>query len=176
MLDKFVPYYPTKDTRNFPIFFSIINNKVFVKTEVFNNKENLELKELISFTAKDFLKSSNGKIILPINCINQVSFVPKKYNERKESFEIERGYCIEDKVVVDLQGKFNFESLPKNLKIQNEFGDYDCKVELLNNEIHLTRKLLIKQGLYSAEKYESYRKFREQIARNENSKILLIKI
>ncbi len=26
MLDKFVPYYPTKDTRNFPIFSSIINN------------------------------------------------------------------------------------------------------------------------------------------------------
>jgi hypothetical protein len=25
MLDKFVPYYPTKDTRNFPIFFDIIN-------------------------------------------------------------------------------------------------------------------------------------------------------
>ncbi|MDB9507213.1 capsular polysaccharide biosynthesis protein [Microcystis aeruginosa CS-338/01] len=26
MLDKFVPYYPTKDTRKFPIFSSIINN------------------------------------------------------------------------------------------------------------------------------------------------------
>ncbi|MCA2568657.1 MAG: capsular polysaccharide biosynthesis protein [Microcystis sp. M44BS1] len=26
MLDKFVPYYPTKDTRNSPIFSSIINN------------------------------------------------------------------------------------------------------------------------------------------------------
>ncbi|BCU11557.1 putative capsular polysaccharide synthesis family protein [Microcystis aeruginosa] len=26
MLDKFVPYYPTKDTRNFPIFSYLINN------------------------------------------------------------------------------------------------------------------------------------------------------
>lgn len=157
-------------------FFGIINNKVFVKTEVFNNKENLELKELINFTAKDFVKNNNGKIILPINCINQVSFVPKKYDKRKESFEIERGYYLEDKIVVELQNKFEIESLPKNLIIKNEFGEYDYKVELLNNSIHLTRKLLIRQGLYSPEKYESYRKFREQVARNENNKILLIKL
>ena len=155
-------------------YFNIINNKEFVKTEIIEDIQKLEVTEYITFTAKDFVKNNGGKIIFPVNCINQVSFVPKKYNDRKLPFEVDRGYFYEDEVVLQIPNHLKLDSLPSEQKIENEFGAYFSSYELLNNEILFRRKILIKEGLYSADKYENYRKFREQIARNENSKVLLI--
>lgn len=155
-------------------YFNIINNKEFVKTEIIEDIQKLEVTEYITFTAKDFVKNNGGKIIFPVNCINQVSFVPKKYNDRKLPFEVDRGYFYEDEVVLQIPNHLKVDSLPNEQKIESEFGTYFSSYELFDNEILFRRKILIKEGLFSANKYENYRKFREQIARNENSKVLLI--
>ena len=134
----------------------------------------MEVTELISFVAKDFVKTNGGKTIFPVNCINQVSFVPKKYGDRKIPFEIDRGYCFEDSIVLKIPDNLKVDSLPMNQKIESEYGSYYSEFEIKNDELFFIRKIQIKEGFYEADKYENYRKFREQIARNENSKILLI--
>lgn len=155
-------------------FFNIINNKEFFKTEIIDDRQELEVTELISFVAKDFVKTNGGKIVFPVNCINQVSFVPKKYGDRKIPFEIDRGYCFEDSIVLKIPDNLKVDSLPMNQKIESEYGSYYSEFEIKNDELFFIRKIQIKEGFYEADKYENYRKFREQIARNENSKILLI--
>ncbi|WP_333808848.1 DUF3857 domain-containing protein [Flavobacterium sp.] len=155
-------------------FFNTINNKEFTKTEITDDKQKLEVTEVINFVAKDFIKNSGGKIVFPVNCINQVSFVPKKYEERKIPFQVDRGYCYEDILFIQIPDNLKVDSLPKDQKIGSEFGNYDSKFEIINNELIFKRKIQINEGFYTADKYENYRKFREQIARNENSKILLI--
>lgn len=155
-------------------FFNTINNKEFTKTEITDDKQKLEVTEVINFVAKDFIKNGGGKIVFPVNCINQVSFVPKKYEERKIPFQVDRGYCYEDILFIQIPENLKVDSLPKDQKIGSEFGNYDSKFEIINNELIFKRKIQINEGFYTADKYENYRKFREQIARNENSKILLI--
>ncbi|MFN7044966.1 MAG: DUF3857 domain-containing protein [Flavobacterium sp.] len=172
-------YYLKKESANvikeyYSSFFNIINNKDFVKSEIIEDRQKNELTESVTFIGKDFIKNNGGKIIFPANCINQVSFVPKKYSDRKIPFEVERGYCYEDEVVLQIPENLIIDSLPKEQKIESVFGAYDLSFEIINNQMILKRKILIKEGFYSADQYENYRKFREQIARNENSKILLI--
>lgn len=164
--DNIKQYYST--------YFNIINNKEIVKSEIVEDRQKIELTESVTFNGKDFIKNNGGRIVFPANCINQVSFVPKKYSDRKTPFEVERGYSFEDEVVLQIPDNLIIESLPKEQKIESVFGAYNSSFELINNQMILKRKIVIKEGFYSADQYENYRKFREQIARNENSKILLI--
>jgi hypothetical protein len=155
-------------------YFNIINNKKISKTEIVEDKKSLELNENIEFEANDFIKPNQGKIIVPLNCINQFSFVPKKYKDRKIPFEIDRGFCYEDESIISIPSNFKVETLPSEQNLNNEFGSYEYKIELKNNELVYKRKFLIKKGYYTPDQYEGYRKFREQVARSENSKVLLI--
>lgn len=155
-------------------YFNNFNNKVFDKTIIENNKDDIELKEIISFEAKDFIKKSGNIIILPINLVNQVNFIPQKYKNRNTPFEIERGYSFEDIITIKFPDNYSLEELPVNIKIDTEFGKYDCTfLTNMKNEISYKRIVVINEGYYSKEKYENYRLFREQIAKNENIKMVL---
>jgi hypothetical protein len=155
-------------------YFSSFNNKVFSNITLENNKENIEFTESISFEAKDFIKKSGNIIILPINLMNQVSFIPQKYRNRNTPFEIERGYSYEDLITIKFPENYSLEELPSNININSEFGLYDCKfLSNTKNEISYKRSIVIKEGYYSKDKYESYRLFREQIAKNESIKVVL---
>lgn len=155
-------------------YFNVINNKKIIRTTIQEDKESLELNEIIEFEANDFVKPNQDKIIVPLNCINQFSFVPKKYKDRKIPFEIERGFCYEDESIITIPINFKVDALPSEQNLKNEFGSYEYKIELKNNELVYKRKILIKKGYYSPDQYETYRKFREQVAKSENSKVLLI--
>ena len=155
-------------------FFNIINNKKITNIKIDDDKNSYELFENIIFEASDFVRSNQGQVLLPVNCINQLSFVPKKYKDRKIPFEIERGFYFEDESVIKIPANLKVDTLPSEQNLISEFGDYTCTTELVGNNIIYKRKVLIKQGFYSPEKYESYRKFREDVARNENIKVVLI--
>lgn len=155
-------------------YFNVVNNKKIISTKIEEDKNSIELNEAIEFEAKDFLKPNQDKIIVPLNCINQFSFVPKKYKDRKSPFEIERGFCYEDESIITIPNNFKVDALPGEQNLSNEFGSYTCKIEINQNNLIYKRKILIKKGYYTSDKYESYRKFREQVARSENSKVLLI--
>ena len=69
----------------------------------------------------------------------------------------------------------SLESIPKNITIESEFGKYEVQINRKeNNSLVLRRKLLLKKGFYTSEKYNSYRKFRETIAKTENLKIVIL--
>lgn len=107
--------------------------------------------------------------------MNQYAFVPKKNKDRKTPFEINRGYCMEDESIITIPSNLRAEALPEIQKFESEFGTYVASVSEVNGNLIYKRKLVIKSGFYAAQKFESYRKFRDQIARAENSKIILIK-
>lgn len=152
-----------------------INNKNFDQIEVVNNRKNLEFTENLKFSATEFVQKSGNRYIIPINVINPISYVPYNYEERNNPFEIDRGYFLDDEVVFNYPANSSLESTPQNVTIENEFGKYEVQINRKeNNSIVLRRKLLLKKGFYTNDKYESYRKFRETIAKTENLKIVIL--
>ena len=155
-------------------YFNVISEKKITKAIIEDDSKNLELNEIVEFESNDFVKPNQDKIIVAVNCINQFSFVPKKHKDRKIPFEIERGFCYEDESIITIPSNYKVDSVPNEQNVSNEFGNYICKIEVNGNNVIYKRKLLIKSGYYAADKYESYRKFRELVARSENNKMLLI--
>lgn len=157
--------------------FDNINNLSIKKINFSNDKNNVLFTEDLEIQAEGYAQNTGGKLMFALNAFDQNSYVPKKYKTREFPFEIERGYSNEDEIEIILPEGFSIEAKPNNNEVATEFGSY--KIEFItaeNNKIICKRKLTIKKGFFESSKYENYRKFRETIARTDNSKILITKL
>ncbi|MEC4004688.1 DUF3857 domain-containing protein [Flavobacterium sp. SUN052] len=157
-------------------YFSWVNNLKFEKIKFNNDKENVEFTEDLKLNASNYGNLNGATMMLPINVFDQNSNVPQRYRSRKNPIEISRGFYDEDEIEVNLPQGYTLDAKPDNIEIKEKFGTYKIELTILNpNKILYKRSLIINQGIYDKSEYENYRKFREQIAKADNSKIVLTK-
>ncbi|HEU4495658.1 MAG TPA: DUF3857 domain-containing protein, partial [Flavobacterium sp.] len=71
---------------------------------------------------------------------------------------------------------FTIEAMPENFEIKNNFGFYKTEYIVLNeNQLLYKRTFQTNSGNYDKSEYENFRKFREQVSKNDNAKIALAK-
>lgn len=156
--------------------FSNINNLVIKKIALQNNPKAVEFTEDLEIEAQGYAQISGGKLLFALNAFEQSLYVPKKYRTREFPFEIERGYTSEENLEIEIPNGFIVEAKPNGLEIDNEFGYYKIEFNVLgSNKLQCKRKFVTKKGVYDKTKYEAYRKFRETVAKTDNSKIVITK-
>lgn len=154
--------------------FSWISNLQIKNLVIKDNRDTIEFAEDFTFTATNYSNKAGNSIYFPINLFNKNENIPDKYRNRKNDFEIKRGYYDEDEIEIKLPDNYEIEFLPERVELDTKFGNYKINVQKLENgKLIYSRMLTIKSGNYSKEQYEQYRKFREQIAKNDNLKIVL---
>ncbi len=156
--------------------FDNINNLKIKKINFNNNPSTIEFTEELELEAEGYAQSSGGKLMFALNAFDQSSYVPQKYRTREFSFQIERGFTNEDEIEITIPDGFVVEAKPNGIVQDTEFGYYKIEFNAISpSKILCKRKLVIKKGLYDKSKYESYRKFREMIAKTDNSRIVITK-
>jgi hypothetical protein len=162
--------------KNYKEEMSNINNLSIKKINFYNNPKTIQFSEELELEADGYAQNSAGKLMFALNAFNQNSYIPKKYKTREFPFEMERGYTNQNEIEITIPDGFIVEAKPNGTELDTEFGSYKIEfTTLAPNKILCKRKLIIKKGFYDKTKYESYRKFRETIARNDNSKIVITK-
>ncbi|TPD68230.1 DUF3857 domain-containing protein [Flavobacterium microcysteis] len=157
-------------------YFSHINNLKIIKTDILNDKDNIEFTEKISLEAAGYANKTGDRLIFALNAYNPSSSVPQRYRNRTNPFEISRGFYDYDEVTIDLPKGFVIEAKPENTEIKSAFGDYKTEYVILNeNQLIYKRTYQINSGQFDKKDYENFRKFKEQIAKNDNAKIALVK-
>jgi hypothetical protein len=158
--------------------FDNINNLSVKKINLNNNAKDILFTEDLELEASGYAqKSGENKLIFALNAFDQNTYVPKKYRSREYPFEIERGYTNEDEIEITIPDGFIIEAKPNGIEQKSEFGSYKIEFNAVSpNKIVCKRKLIVMKGLYDKSKYEDYRKFRETIAKNDNSKIVISKV
>lgn len=157
-------------------YFYWINNLKMDKIKFNNNKEDVEFNENLQITASNFGKNNGGVMMVPLNVFNQNVTIPQRYRTRKNPFEISRGFYDEDEIEVTFPEEFKLDAKPDSTEVKDKFGTYKLEIVIISpNRLLYKRSLLINKGFYDKSEYENYRKFREQIAKSDNSKIVLIK-
>ena len=165
--DNKTKYYKNK--------FSQINNLKIAKNELTIDKAKIEMQEILNLKADDFIKKTGDRILLNANILNQILFIPEKYKNRSNPFEIERGYQYIDEIEIEIPKGYKIETKTNEFEINTKFGNYKSKLENYNNTLIFKRSFILKKGYYLKGDYNSYRDFREQIAKKENIKTVLIK-
>ena len=168
---------PNEKETHYKEYWSNINNLKLAKINFSNDKEKIAFVENVALNAVNYAAISGAKMIFPLNVYNQFTGAVKRIRNRKNPFEIQRGYVDVDEVDVILPGGFAIEFLPSNFELNSKFGDY--KTEIIKKDAtHLVykRTLSVHKGFYPNTEYEPYRLFMEQVSRNDNAKIILTKI
>ena len=166
--DKVVEYYQDN--------WSQINNLILNEYAFLNDKENVEFKETLSISAENFTRVLGDRILFAPNVLNKNTNVPQRYRSRKMPFKISRGYLEEDFFTIQIPEGYALEAFPENTNLSTEFGEYSRTIQAEGNVLTFKRSFFIKPGDYSSEKYNTYRDFRKEVSRNDNSQVSLIKI
>lgn len=166
---------PKQETEDYyKSHFRWINNLKIPKYKFTDDRDAVTFTEDIEISADKYLSASGATLMLTLNVFNQNNVIPQRYRNRKTNFEIDRGFLDEDEIEISLSDKYTIDAKPENSVIESKFGSY--AVEFIfkpNNKILYKRKLRIANGIYDKSEYEEYRKFKEQIAKNDNAKIVL---
>lgn len=162
--------------KNYKERMSNINNLKINKINYHDNQKTIEFIEDLELEADGYAQNSAGKLMFALNAFNQNSYIPKKCRIREFPFEMERGFTNQNEIEISIPDGFIVEAKPNGTELATEFGSYKIEFTLLApNKILCKRKLIIKKGFYDKTKYESYRKFRETVAKTDNSKIVITK-
>ncbi|MGK4566032.1 DUF3858 domain-containing protein [Flavobacterium sp. 3HN19-14] len=157
-------------------YFGNINNLKLEKISFKNNADDVTFTQDIQISAAGYAANSGGRMMFVLDAFNVNGNTPKKYRTRENPFEVSRGYYDYDEITINLPEGYDIEALPSNFESKNKFGEYSTQiVKNQDNTLLYKRSLLIKDGYYDNKEYEDYRLFREQIARNDNAKIVLTK-
>ena len=167
---------PTDKEAFYKEYWDNINNLKIEKIEFLNDKEKIALTENIDIQAKGYGVVNGNTMMFPLNAYNQFSEVPQRYRTRNNPLEIERGFLDQDEIEITLPENYIIDAKPNNFEIKDKFGEYKTELIVVNpSKLIYKRSFLLNKGLYEKSEYENYRKFREQIAKADNSKILLTK-
>ncbi|AXB55521.1 DUF3857 domain-containing protein [Flavobacterium fluviale] len=173
MIEKF---QPNEKEKHYKSYWSNINNLKLGKIAFVNDKENVSFAEEVQLSAVDYGTISGNRMFFLVDAFNQNSENVKRIRNRKNPFQIQRGYLDTDEIEINLPAGFNIEFLPSNYELKGKFGEY--KTEIIkkdNNKLIYKRHMFLNRGKYSNKEYDEYRLFMEQISRNDNAKVILIK-
>lgn len=160
----------------FKKYLSNINNIKFSKIEVFNNKEAFKFEEKLAFTATNYGVLNGTQLLIPVNAFNNNSDAPARIRDRKLPFEISMNFLDVDEVKIALPTQLKIEYIPEKVELNTKFGTYSIEVIKIDDHTYLFKRTLkIVSGNFQKEDYEPYRNFRKEIAKHDNSKIILIK-
>jgi len=168
---------PTEKEAHYKKYWSNISNLKINKTAFSNDKENVRLTERTEISAVNYGNISGGKMMFALNAYNQYTGTVKRIRNRKNPFEIQRGFSDVDEITIVLPHEFAIEFLPNNYGLKSKFGAYKTEfIKKDNGSILYKRSLFMNKGMYSNTEYDEYRLFIEQVSRNDNAKTILTKI
>lgn len=157
-------------------YWNYIDNISLESISLENDKDEIFLTEEVNFSATNYASFAGNDMLVSVNILNRNEFIPKKYKNRTQDFEILRGYTDVDEVVLTLPEGYVISYIPEKKQLDSEFGIYTTEIEQVNaRELKFKRKLIINEGLFPSESYRAYRDFRKNIAKFDNQKIVLEK-
>lgn len=163
-------------TKFYKNYFWYINNVKLNKINLTNDKDTVEFQEEIAFEAPSYASISGDRMMFALNAFNPARGIPQRYRTRNNPFEIDRGFYDYDEVTITIPEAFSIDAKPDNIEVKEKFGTYKTEYNLIGHDkIQYKRTYQINPGFYEKEEYDSFRKFKENIAKMDNAKIVLIK-
>ena len=156
-------------------YFFVIKNLKCEKLNFINDKEAIEFTEELKVEGSSYASKSGSNLIFPLNAFNQYNKVPARYRTRLTPFEVSRGFFDSDEIIITIPEGYFIDAKPENFQLNEKFGQYKIEIVVVNNQVIYKRTFTLNQGFYEKTDYEDFRKFIEQIARNDNAKIVLAK-
>lgn len=120
----------------------------------------------------NYAKLVNDKMIVPMHN----SSLMREYvdtDERMKYFSISRGLTVTEELDLIVPENHWVGTLPKSEKITSPYGSYELTVEANSSTITIRKKIILKKGDYTKEKYDDFKILFDQIEKIEKRQLIL---
>lgn len=172
--DRLEKYSKRDLIKKYKSYWSHLNGLSIISASALSDKDQIQVIEKASVVVSRYgSKTGNLLLIQPV-FFNRNENEPTRYKNRKNDFEIDRGYIDIDEYEIDLEEGLTIDALPKPVEINSKFGTYKLSIiDAGNGKLKVNRYLRINKGYFDKEDYNAYREFRATLVKHDKSKAVL---
>jgi hypothetical protein len=130
-----------------------------------------EIGEKIELKLNNLIIPAGEFMIFAPNQFTRQEPLARTVKKRNSDIWINHGYTQTDTVKYVLPEGLIFYESAVNDSVQNTFGAYSFKTEILDNKLQYVRNFTLSKGVYPKESYGEFVDFFNQISKNDNVKI-----
>ena len=131
--------------------------------------------EKLKLVANNYASVSGKRIFVMPNVLSRNSIKLKTGDERKYSIEYNSSFQDIDTINIQIPGGYNIESMPKDVTINNQFGNYEIHFKINDDKIFCTRLYQRSEGRFPPSDYAQMVKFYDDMYKADRSRIVFIK-
>ncbi|WP_166334233.1 DUF3857 domain-containing protein [Sphingobacterium chungjuense] len=162
---------PTEKEKHLKYLYDI-NNLEFTSIDLSADNDVPLFIEKLGISIENYGNITDDRISFFPNLFNVQRTIPSVRN-RSLPFEIKRGYIDTDSIYITFDEEIVPLIIPKQVNLESKFGSYKLIAKLVEGKLFYCRKLLIKDGIFPAEDYESYENFMQEVANNDKLRLTL---
>ncbi|MEQ8577710.1 MAG: DUF3857 domain-containing protein [Balneola sp.] len=141
---------------------------------IVNSKD--ESSYFFKLNLKDYVSQTSSRLFVPLNKLNAWYFKPEVQEKRNQEIWLPYLFTEEDISVFELPSGYEIESIPKNFRVDKNFGNYSVDYSMSEEgEVVLTRKLMITSKRLPADSYDDFRDFFTAITQSDNNNLVLVR-
>ncbi|HET8830065.1 MAG TPA: DUF3857 domain-containing protein, partial [Pelobium sp.] len=171
----FTELSPTKKEEQIKSVYSDIPDFETVSYHLDQEKNSPKWIEKLELNTTHFGTQNGNYLIFDVNPVNVSKLNLKEVMNRKNQLYINIGYTDIDTISVKIPDNYKIETLPAGVTTNFDFGSYEFKSVFKNGELVTVRKMIIKEGVYPAERYEAFVKLYETAKKHDKSRCMLVK-
>ncbi len=133
-----------------------------------------KMEESFTLKAANFGSITGKRMFVQPNFLSKTARLPER-KHRLSDIVYPYSYVHTDSIIIHLPKNYTLESMPKNIKISNQFGQFYVSYLFNDNSIKLIRTYKRNEGRFPASDYEAFAKFYEQMNRGDLDKLVLVK-
>ncbi len=141
-----------------------------------NNKRDKIFEETLKVKGTNFGTLAGKRILIPLNIYAPETEESPRYINRKYPLEILRGKTIKNRNIINIPDGYFIESIPETLKLNTDFGSFSIETTIEEGKIVVRQTYILKDGLWDAEMYKSFRGFMQSVQINSNQKAVITQI
>ncbi len=120
-----------------------------------------------------YASKSGNRYFVPIVMPDRGVSVPQNSTPRVNPVVVSRAFTDCDTVVITIPAGFNTEFIPGKQLIDSKFGKYTLAAELIGNQLHCYRSLVVFADRYKAAEYTDFVAFLKKTAKYDQTKVVL---
>jgi hypothetical protein len=95
--------------------------------------------------------------------------------QRKYPIRFKSAFYDIDTIQIELPSNFQIESLPKDVSLHNQFGDFEMKFKVLNNQVEVVRTQARNIAEFPATAYPELVDYFDKIYKADHQSVVFVK-
>jgi hypothetical protein len=126
---------------------------------------------LTKFIIRNYGSINNDRLFLMVNAFNTQQTIPEVRNRMMPVY-INRGFKDLDTIVYKLPDNVLPLTEINDKHFSNEFGEYEAKIKIVDQQLIYTRKLILNEGTFPAESYSTFFQFITDVNASDHFKVI----